>query len=139
MENVIILLKFVPHPDNADIEKLSSYLYGSSFCFFAARMTGGAGENGYDYSCHLLFNTKQQFNLQFRSFLNTFRDLIAHYQVYKSNITKEIPRALPFTHELEGVRTTNSLNKDNPDYVQSLIIQSVDDNVRDIIARFNQS
>jgi len=138
-ENVIVLLKFVPHPDNADIEKLSSYLCDSSFCFFAARMIEGA--NGYDYSCHLVFDTKQQLDLQFKSILDTFGDLIAHHQVYKSKIIKETPRALPSTLELEGERAINSLNKwpiDDPDYIRSLLRQSTDNSVRDIVARFGQ-
>ena len=138
-ENIIVMLKFVPHPDDADIEKLDSYLCDSSFCFFAARMIEGA--NGYDYSCHLVFNTKQQFDLQFESILDTFRDLIAHYQVYKSKIIKETPRALPSTHKLEGERAMNSLDKrpiDDPDYIQSLIRQSMDDQARNIMARFGK-
>ncbi|HZD36646.1 MAG TPA: Lrp/AsnC family transcriptional regulator [Nitrososphaeraceae archaeon] len=138
-ENVIVLLKFVSYSNNADIEKLSSYLCDSPFCFFAAKMIGGA--NGYDYTCHLVFDTKQEFDVQFKSILNTFSDLIAHSQVYKSKIIKEIPRALPSTRKLEGVRTMNSLNRwpiDDPAYIQKLMSQSMDDSVRDILAQFGQ-
>jgi len=138
-ENVIILLKLVPHSDNADIEKLSTYLRDSSFCFFAAKLTGEA--NGYDYACHLVFDTKQQFDLQFKSVLDTFSDLIAHSQFYNSKIIKESPRGLPSTHKLEGERAMNSLDKwpiDDQAYIESLLKQSRDDSVGDIVARFGQ-
>lgn len=68
---MIILLKFAPLHDNADIDKLSSHLRSSSFCFFATQMIGGAEE--YDYACSLLCDTKQQFNSQLELILNTFR------------------------------------------------------------------
>jgi DNA-binding Lrp family transcriptional regulator len=138
-ENVTILLKFVPHSDNADIEKLSTYLRDTSFCFFAAKLTGEA--NGYDYACHLVFDTKQQFDLQFKSILDTFSDLILHSQFYKSTIIKESPRGLPSAHELERVRTMHSLKKwpiDDPEYIQSLMRQSDADSVRDTLAQFGQ-
>ena len=98
----MILLKFMPLYDNTDIDKLlyyRSYLNGSSFCFFAMQMFGGA--EGYDYACYLVCDTKQQFNLQLGLILNKFGNLIEYHQVYRLVIRKETTRVLrlPMTWE----------------------------------------
>ena len=91
--------------------------------------------------CHLVFDTKQQLDLRLKSILDTFGELIAQYQVYKSKIIKETPRVLPSTHKLERESVMNSLDKrpiDDPDYIQRLMRQSRDDQARKILARFGQ-
>ena len=107
--------------DNTDIDKLDSYLNGSSFCFFATVMIGEA--EGYDYAFHLRCDTEQQFNLQLDLILNTFRNLIECCQVYRLLIRKEVPRLLHSTHDLEGIDILNSINKEASyelEYMQSL-------------------
>lgn len=134
-ETMIILLKFAPLHDNADIDKLSSHLRGSSFCFFATQMIGGAEE--YDYACSLLCDTKQQFNSQLELILNTFRNLISDYQVCKSKIIKEIPRALPSADNLEEVKTLGSLSEqadEELEDIQNLLSRSNDEAARDMAA-----
>jgi DNA-binding Lrp family transcriptional regulator len=139
-ENVMILLKFAPLLDNAEIMKFSSYLRGSSFCFFATRMIGGA--EGYDYACNFVFDTEQQFHLQLEFILSTFGDLIANYQVYKLEIIKETPRVLPSFDDLEVVTTSNSLNKQATielEEVQDLLSRCEEENARSIMATFGSN
>jgi DNA-binding Lrp family transcriptional regulator len=137
-ESNMILLKFMPLYDNTDIDKLDSYLNGSSFCFFATRMFGGA--EGYDYAFHLVCDTEQQFNLQLGLILNTFRNLIERRQVYRLSIRKEVPRLLHSTHDLEGFDILNSINKEASyelEYMQGLLRQSMEDDVRSMLAKFS--
>jgi DNA-binding Lrp family transcriptional regulator len=133
-ETMIILLKFAPLYDNADIDKLSSHLRGSSFCLFATQMIGGAEE--YDYACSLLCDTKQQFNSQLELILNTFGNLISDYQVCKSKIIKETPRVLPSADNQE-VKTLDSqseqADKELED-IQNLLSRREDEIARDIAA-----
>jgi hypothetical protein len=131
---MIILLKFAPLYDNADIDKLSSHLRGSSFCFFATQMIGGAE---YDYACSLSCDTKQQFNSQLELILNTFRNLISDYRVYKSKIIKETPRILPSADNLEEVKTLGSLSEQADkelEDIQNLISRSTHEAARDMAA-----
>jgi hypothetical protein len=59
-------------------------------------MFGGA--EGYDYACHLVCDSEQQFSLQL--ILNTFKNLIEYCQVYRILIRKEVPCLLHFTQRL---------------------------------------
>ena len=136
-ETITILLKFVDSPDNADVEKLNSYINGFPFCFCAIRMIGEA--EGYDYACHFVFDTEQQFKFQLDLVLNTFGDLIAHYQVYKSKVIKEIPPALISVYDTEEDSTLKSANKQTAndfDDVQSLHSRLMDDVAKSIVSRF---
>ena len=133
-ESIMVLLKFVDSRDSADIRKLSSYLCESSFCFFATEMVGEA--EGYDFACHLGFDTVQKLDSQLKLILNTFGNLIAHYQVYKSKIIKE-PCVILCTHNSYGVKTLKPLGKQTPelDYIQSFLSQCMDDIARRLLDR----
>jgi DNA-binding Lrp family transcriptional regulator len=136
-ENVMILLKFVPFPDNANIMRLNSYLRGLPFCFFATQMNGG--EEGYDYACHLVFNTKQQFDCELNSILRISGNLIAYYHVCKLKIFKETTRVLPSTHDLGEAKMSNSVNEQTLDELegrQNLISRCIDDMAKSALARF---
>jgi hypothetical protein len=92
---------------------------------------------GYDFACHLVFDTEQELDLQLELVLNTFGNLIAHYQVYKSKIIKE-PCGILCTHNSYGVKTLKSLDKQTPDdleYRQSFLRQCMDDMARSMLAR----
>lgn len=133
----MILLKFIPSYDYTDLEKLNSYLSGSSFCFFATRMIGGV--EGFDYARHIICDTEQQFNMQLGLILNSFRNLIEHYQVYRSIIIKETPCLLPSNQDLEGISILNSQKNEATyelEYIQDLLSQYLDDNARSLLARF---
>ena len=143
-ESNMILLKFMPLYDNTDIDKLDSYLNGSSFCFFATRMFGGA--EGYDYACHLVCDTEQQFNLQLGLILNKFGNLIEYHQVYRLVIRKETTRVLTSTHDLGEGNMPVSPNGQAPyeqenkqKSVGQLISQYNDDCVRSFLAGVRHS
>lgn len=138
-ESIMVLIKFVSTPDITAIRKLSTYLYESPFCFFAIRMVGEAER--YDYACHLVFDTEQKLDLQLKLFLNTFGNLIAHYQVYKSKIEKETPLVLPSSHDMERVNTSLSLNErttDEQSYTYNKVSRAMDEMAEYFLAKFGQ-
>lgn len=138
-ESIMVLIKFVSTPDITAIRKLTTYLYKSPFCFFAIRMVGEAER--YDYACHLVFDTEQKLDLQLKLFLNTFGNLIAHYQVYKSKIEKETPLVLPSSHNMEGVNTSLSLNErttDEQSYTHNKVSRYMDEMAEYFLAKFGQ-
>jgi DNA-binding Lrp family transcriptional regulator len=133
-ESIIILLKFVELRDSAEIRKLSSYLRESSFCFFATEMVGEA--EGYDFACQLVFDSKEQLDLQLGIILNTFSNLITDYQVYKSNIIKQ-PCIISCTHGSYGVKTLKFPHKqmpDDPSYRHRFMMQCMEDRDNSLLA-----
>jgi DNA-binding Lrp family transcriptional regulator len=126
-KSFIIMLKFVDFRDNPEIRKLSSHLRESSFCFFATEMVGEA--EGYDYACQLVFDSKEELDLQLSIILKTFRNLVVDYQVYESNIIKQ-PCIISCTHGSYGVKTLKFPHKqtpDDPSYWQRFMMQCMDD------------
>ena len=95
----------------------------------------------YDYACHLVFDTEQKLDLQLKLFLNTFGNLIAHYQVYKSKIEKETPLVIPSSHNMEGVNTSMSLNEQTTDeqsYTYNKVSHCMDEMAEYFLAKFGQ-
>jgi DNA-binding Lrp family transcriptional regulator len=134
-QTLIILLKFAPLHDKADIDKLNSYIRGSSSCFFATQIIG-EGAEGYDYACSLSCDTKQQLDSQLEIILNTFGNLISDYQVYNSKIIKDTPQVLQSGDNHE-VRSLGSLHE-QPDNelaaTQDFISRCMYENVRSMAA-----
>jgi DNA-binding Lrp family transcriptional regulator len=133
-KSFIIMLKFVDFRNNPEIRKLSSYLRESSFCDFATEMVGGA--EGYDYACQLVFDSKEELDLQLSIILSTFRNLVADYQVYKSNIIKQ-PCIMSSTHGSYGVKEWKFPHKqtpDDPSYWQRFVMQCMDDMATSLLA-----
>lgn len=133
-KSFIIMLKFVDFQNKPEIRKLSSYLRESSFCFFATEMVGEA--EGYDFACQLVFDSKEQLDLQLSIILNTFRSLVADYQVYKSNIIKQ-PCIISCTHGSYGVKTLKFPHKqmpDDPSYRHRFVMQCMDDMATSLLA-----
>jgi DNA-binding Lrp family transcriptional regulator len=138
--SVLILLKFVPSCNNDEVEKLNSILCDSPNCSFASRMFGGAAD-GYDCAYHLVYDTEQQFNLQFGLILDTFKGMIEHYQNYKSVIKKESPRSLRPTHDLGRDKMSMYVNKQSmydPEYQRKIINQGYDEMVRSYVKQHHQ-
>jgi DNA-binding Lrp family transcriptional regulator len=88
----LMLLRFVPSAESIEIERLDSYLARSSFCLSAARL-GGAG---FDYVCHLVFDTQKQSDLMLSVILTAFQGLISEYEIHQSKIIKQIPYRFSF-------------------------------------------
>lgn len=138
--SVLVLLKFMPSCNNEEIEKLNSILCDSPNCSFASRMFGVAAD-GYNCTYHLVYDTEQQFNLQFGSILDTFKLMIEQYQIYKSVIKKESPRVLQATQELKGDNMSVPVNKqptNDLEYEQKLLNQRYDEMVRSLAEHFHQ-
>ncbi|HZD34024.1 MAG TPA: GAF domain-containing protein [Nitrososphaeraceae archaeon] len=99
--SIILLLKFKTSANSTEIDKLNTYLSESRFCLSAARLEAAAG---FDYICHLVFDTERQFYLQLLILRRAFEDLIFDQRIIKSRIVKQVPYTLSFDHLLEARR-----------------------------------
>jgi DNA-binding Lrp family transcriptional regulator len=91
--SIALLLKFKPSAEPTEIERLDYYLTEASFCLSAVRLEAAAG---FDYICHLVFDTERQFHLQLIVLRRTFVDLIIQDRIIKSRIVKQIPYTFSF-------------------------------------------
>jgi DNA-binding Lrp family transcriptional regulator len=92
-------------------EKLENFLQDSNFCVYSARLSGD-----FDWVCHFIFDSVEQFELENSSLLQRFSDLITDYRVYDSKAVKIHPYSVYDEHELSEMkrqinRVLNSLNK----------------------------
>jgi DNA-binding Lrp family transcriptional regulator len=110
--NRTILLKFKFRADISDmISRLEKYCGESHFCIYSARMTGD-----FDWICHFVFNSVEQYEFESSNFLNRFVDLIDDFRSYESGMVKVSPYALFDDHELRDqkwrvYKILNSLKK----------------------------
>ena len=94
--NRTILLKFKFRADTSDmISRLEKYCGESHFCIYSARMTGD-----FDWICHFVFDSVEQYEFESSNFLNRFVDLIDDYRSYESSKVKVSPYTLFDDHEL---------------------------------------
>jgi DNA-binding Lrp family transcriptional regulator len=92
--NRTILIKFKFSKDMSEsIERLSSYVNESPFCIYAARLSGD-----FDWSCHFVFSSVEQYDLETNNFLNRFSDLIVDFRSYESKTIKSSPYVLYDEH-----------------------------------------
>ena len=99
--SIVLLLKFKTSAMPTKIDELNTYLSESTFCLSAARLEAAAG---FDYICHLVFDTERQFYLQLLVLKRAFEDLIFDQRIIKSRIVKQVPYTLSFNHSLEARR-----------------------------------
>ena len=99
--NIALLFKFKPSAEPSEIERLDSYLTEASFCLSAARLEAAPG---FDYICHLVFDTDRQFYLQLLVLRRAFVDLIFDHKIIRTTIVKQIPYTFSFDHSLEARR-----------------------------------
>jgi len=110
--NRTILLKFKFRADTSDmISRLEKYCGESHFCIYSARMTGD-----FDWICHFVFDSVEQYEFESSNFLNRFVDLIDDFRSYESGMVKVSPYALFDDHELRDqkwrvYKILNSLKK----------------------------
>jgi DNA-binding Lrp family transcriptional regulator len=110
--NRTILLKFKFRADTSDmISRLEKYCGESHFCIYSARMTGD-----FDWICHFVFDSIEQYEFESSNFLNRFVDLIDDFRSYESGMVKVSPYALFDDHELRDqkwrvYKILNSLKK----------------------------
>lgn len=85
--NRTIVLKFKFSKKTPDlIEKLTDYVVDAHFCTFSSRLSGD-----YDWICHFVFDSVEQYDLETNNFLNRFGELISDFRSYESNIIKSSP------------------------------------------------
>ena len=110
--NRTILLKFKFRADTSVmISRLEKYCGESYFCIYSARMTGD-----FDWVCHFVFDSVEQYEFESSNFLNRFIDLIDDYRSYESSMVKVAPYTLFDDHEIRdqkwrAYRILNSLKK----------------------------
>jgi len=106
------LLKFRFSPRSQEImERLENFLQESNFCVHSARLSGD-----FDWICHFIFDSVEQFELENSSLLQRFADLIIDYRIYDSRAIKIHPYSVYDEHELSEMkrqinRVLSSLNK----------------------------
>ena len=85
--NRTIVLKFKFSKDTPElIERLTSYVVDAPFCTFSSRLSGD-----FDWICHFVFDSIEQYDLETNNFLNRFGDLISDFRSYESSTIKSSP------------------------------------------------
>jgi DNA-binding Lrp family transcriptional regulator len=78
--NRTILLKFKYSKNSEDLIKLlKEYVQESSFCIYASKLNGD-----FDWICHFIFDSIEQYEIESINFLNRFGELISDFRTYES-------------------------------------------------------
>ena len=81
------------------IERLENYVHESPFCVYGARLSGD-----FDWICHFIFNSIEQFEIENSNLIQRFADLIVDYRVYDSKTIKVHPYSLFDEHEISEMK-----------------------------------
>ncbi|HUU47560.1 MAG TPA: GAF domain-containing protein [Nitrosopumilaceae archaeon] len=85
--NRTILLKFKLSKTTEDLTKfLIKYVEESNFCIFSCKLSGD-----FDWICHFVFDSIEQYDLESNNFLSRFSDLISDVRSYDSKTIKSSP------------------------------------------------
>ena len=85
--NRTILLKFKFTKKTEELTKLLiKYVEESTFCIYSSRLSGD-----FDWICHFVFDSIEQYDLESNNFLNRFTGLISDFRSYESRIIKSSP------------------------------------------------
>jgi len=106
--NRTIILKFkLTKNTEALIELLTKYVEESVFCTYSSKLSGD-----FDWICHFVFDSVEQFDLESNNFLSRFGELISDYRSYESKIIKSSPYMIYDEQELKEkkLRVYNILN-----------------------------
>lgn len=110
--NRTILLKFKFGKQTTEmVNRLTQYCGESSFCTFAGRLNGD-----FDFVCHFVFDSIEQYELESNNFLNKFSELISDYRSYETNLVKSSPYTINNEEEIKEkkirvVKILNSIKK----------------------------
>jgi DNA-binding Lrp family transcriptional regulator len=125
--NRTILVKFKFSKNITDgIDRLTKYLNESPFCIYSARLSGD-----FDWVCHFVFSSIEQYDLETNNFLNRFSDIISDLRSYESKATKSSPYVLFDEHatsekKLQVYTILNSIKKhDNLNDRLQTIVESL--------------
>jgi DNA-binding Lrp family transcriptional regulator len=127
--NRIILVKFKFSKDFETIfERLNKYTEESFFCIYSSRILSGE----YDWICHFVFDSNEQFELERHNFLSQFADIISDFRSYESKMIKVHPYTIFEDQEivekkvhvykiLTSLRKHENLNDKLQEIVESLV------------------
>lgn len=125
--NRTIILKFkFSHNVSVLTERLKNYVQEVSFCVYSASLKGD-----FDWICHFVFDSLEQYELESDNFLHRFAELIADYRSYESKTVKASPYTIFDEHGMIERKShvyniLNSLKKhDNLNDKLRLIVESV--------------
>lgn len=94
--NRTVILKF-KYSYNAStlIDRLEDYVQEASFCVYSARLSGD-----FDWICHFVFDSIEQYELESNNFLHRFADLIADFRSYESKPAKVSTYSISDEHDM---------------------------------------
>ena len=94
--NRTVILKF-KYSYNAStlIDRLENYVQEASFCVYSARLSGD-----FDWICHFVFDSIEQYELESNNFLHRFADLIADFRSYESKPAKVTTYSISDEHDM---------------------------------------
>lgn len=94
--NRTVILKF-KYSYNAStlIDRLENYVQEASFCVYSARLRGD-----FDWICHFVFDSIEQYELESNNFLHRFADLIVDFRSYESKPAKVSTYSISDEHDM---------------------------------------
>ena len=134
------------------IKRLTVYVNESQFCTYSSRLSGD-----FDWICHFIFDSVEQYDLETNNFLNKFSELISDYRSYESDLIKTLPYTIYDEEEfkekklraygvLKTIKKYDTLNERLQAIVESLVkyfdakfarIWFVDKDKKSLILRFS--
>ena len=123
---IILKFKFTENTSKL-INRLTKYVNESQFCIYSSRLNGD-----FDWICHFIFDSVEQYDLETNNFLNKFSELISDYSSYGSSLIKNSPYAIYDQEQikekkmqaqrvLEKIRKHNTLNERLQSTVENLV------------------
>ena len=110
--NRTIILKFKYSYDASSlIDRLENYTQEASFCVYSARLSGD-----FDWICHFVFDSIEQYELESNNFIHRFADLISDFRSYESKAVKLSTYTISDEHDMverksRVFKVLNSLQK----------------------------
>jgi DNA-binding Lrp family transcriptional regulator len=94
--NRTIILKFKYSCDASSlIDRLENYTQEASFCVYSARLSGD-----FDWICHFVFDSIEQYELESNNFIHRFADLISDFRSYESKAVKLSTYTISDEHDM---------------------------------------
>ena len=94
--NRTIILKFKYSYDSSSlIDRLENYTQEASFCVYSARLSGD-----FDWICHFVFDSIEQYELESNNFIHRFADLISDFRSYESKAVKLSTYTISDEHDM---------------------------------------
>jgi DNA-binding Lrp family transcriptional regulator len=94
--NRTIILKFKYSYDASSlIDRLENYTQEASFCVYSARLSGD-----FDWICHFVFDSIEQYELESSNFIHRFADLISDFRSYESKAVKLSTYTISDEHDM---------------------------------------